>query len=43
MYDGPDAAVANARRAKKYIRAVFGLQSAEYAQVRGLVFTKPGK
>jgi hypothetical protein len=43
MYDGPDAAVANARRAKKYIRAVFGLQSAEYAQVKGLVFTKPGK
>jgi hypothetical protein len=41
LYTDPDAVVITARRVKKYVRALFGFGSEEYAQVKGIVFTKP--
>jgi hypothetical protein len=43
LYTDPDAVVITARRVKKYVRALYGFGSEEYAQVKGIVFTKPAK
>lgn len=41
MYQGPQSVVSLARAVKRYVRAIFGLASAEYRQVQSLVFVKP--
>jgi hypothetical protein len=42
MYDQKESMLAVARAVRKYVRAIFGHDSQEYAQVKALRFTKPG-
>ncbi|QIG88524.1 hypothetical protein G6R40_02100 [Chryseobacterium sp. POL2] len=41
LYTDPTSLVETANEVKKYIKSVFGVTSPEYAQVKGIEFTKP--